>query len=48
MSGHVHILISIPPKYALLQVIGYIKGESAIHLARTYGGRKQNHAGQHF
>ena len=37
MSDHVHILISIPPKYAVSQVIGSIKGKSAIHLARTYG-----------
>ena len=48
MSDHVHILISIPPKYAVSQVVGYIKGKSAIHLARTYGDRKQNYAGQHF
>jgi putative transposase len=44
---HVHILISIPPKYAVLQVVGYIKGKSAVHLARTYGERKQNYVGQH-
>ena len=37
MSDHVHILISIPPNYAVSQVVGYIKGKSAIHLARTYG-----------
>jgi len=48
MSDHVHILISIPPKYAVSQVVGYIKGKSAIHLARTYGERKQNYVGQHF
>ena len=48
MSDHVHILISIPPKYAVSQVIGYIKGKSAIHLARVYGERKRNFIGQHF
>ena len=48
MIDHVHILISIPPKYAVSQVVGYIKGKSAIHLARTYGERKQNYVGQHF
>ena len=48
MSDHVHILISIPPKYAVSQVVGYIKGKSAIHLARTYGERKKNYLGQHF
>jgi putative transposase len=42
------MMISIPPKYAVAQVIGFIKGKSAIHLARVYGGRKQNFAGQNF
>ena len=47
-SDHVHMMIAIPPKYAVSQVIGYIKGKSAIHLARVYGGRKQSFVGQHF
>jgi len=38
MPDHVHLLLSIPPKYAVSQVAGYIKGKSAIHLARVYGG----------
>ena len=45
---HVHMMISIPPKYAVSQVVGFIKGKSAIHLARTYGERKRNFVGQHF
>jgi putative transposase len=45
---HVHMLISIPPKYAVAQVIGYIKGKSAIHIARTVGGRQRNFTGEHF
>ena len=48
MSDHVHIMISIPPKYAVAQVVGYIKGKSAIHIARTYTGRRRNFVGQHF
>ena len=48
MPDHVHIMISIPPKYAVSQVVGFIKGKSAIHLARVYGERKQNFVGQHF
>jgi REP-associated tyrosine transposase len=48
MADHVHMLVSIPPKYAVSEVVGYIKGKSAIHLARTYGERKQNFTGQHF
>ena len=45
---HVHMLLSIPPKEAVAQVLGYIKGKSAIHIARTYLGRRQNFTGQHF
>jgi len=45
---HVHMMIAIPPKYAVSQGIGYIKGKSAIHLARVYGERKRNFVGQHF
>ena len=48
MSDHVHMMLSIPPKYAVLQVVGFIKGKSAIHLARVYGERKRNFVGQHF
>ena len=48
MSDHVHMLIAIPPKYAVSQVVGYIKGKSTIHLARVYGERKRNFVGQHF
>jgi len=48
LSDHVHMLIAIPPKYAVAQVIGFIKGKSAIHLARVYGERKRNFVGQHF
>ncbi len=45
---HVHILISIPPKHAVSQVVGFVKGKSAIHIARVYLGRRQNFIGQHF
>ena len=48
MPDHVHVTISIPPKYAVSQVIGYVRGKSAIHLARVYGERKRNFVGQHF
>ena len=48
MRDHVHMLIAIPPKYAVSQVIGYIKGKSAIHIARTYAERRRNFVGQHF
>jgi putative transposase len=45
---HVHMLVSIPPKYAVSQVVGYIKGKSAIHIARTYAGCRRNFVGQNF
>lgn len=48
LTDHVHMLLAIPPKYAVAQVIGYIKGKRAIHLARVYGERKRNFVGQHF
>ena len=48
LPDHVHMLLSIPPKYAVSNVVGYIKGKSAIHLARVYGERKRNFAGQSF
>jgi len=48
MGDHVHILISIPPKYAVAQVVGFMKGKSAIHIARTYGGQRKNFVGQSF
>lgn len=39
MSDHVHMLIQVPPKYSVAQVIGYMKGKSAIYVARKYGER---------
>jgi len=45
---HVHILISIPPKYSVAQVVGFIKGKSSISIARTYMGRRKNYTGQKF
>jgi putative transposase len=48
MADHVHMLISIPPKFGVSEVVGFIKGKSAIHLARRYGERKRNFTGQSF
>jgi len=48
MSDHVHILISIPLKYSVAQVVGFIKGKSAIAIARNYLGRRKNFTGQRF
>jgi putative transposase len=47
LPDHVHMLLSIPPKYAVAQVVGYLKGKSAIHVARTFMGKKRNYLGQH-
>jgi putative transposase len=48
LADHVHMMISIPPKHSVSQVIGFIKGKSAIHLARVYGEKKRNFVGQSF
>jgi len=48
LPDHVHMMIAIPPKYAVSQVVGYIKGKSAIHVARQYGENRRNFVGQHF
>ena len=48
MPDHVHMLLSIPPKYAVSQVVGYIKGKSAIQIARRFLEVKRNFVGQHF
>jgi putative transposase len=48
MPDHIHMLVSIPPKYSVAQVVGFIKGKSAIQIARTFSGRKRNFTGQHF
>ena len=48
MGDHVHMLISIPPKYSVSQTIGFIKGKSAIHIARAYVGKRKNFRGQSF
>jgi putative transposase len=45
---HVHMLIMIPPKYAVSQVVGYLKGKSAIYIARTFGGKVRNFVGEQF
>ena len=48
MPDHVHMLLSIPPKYSVSQVVGFMKGKSAISIARTYMGRRRNFSGQSF
>jgi putative transposase len=45
---HVHMLLTIPPKDAVAPIVGFSKGKSAIHIARTFGGRRRNYTGQHF
>jgi putative transposase len=48
MADHVHMMISIPPKYSVAQVMGYIKGKTVIHIARVYAGRRRSFVGQQF
>ena len=47
-SDHIHVYIAIPPKFAVAQVVGYIKGKSAINIARQFGGRTRNFTGESF
>jgi putative transposase len=47
-ADHVHMPISMPPKYSVSPVMGFIKGQSAIAIARNYGGKRKNFVGQHF
>ena len=48
MPDHIHMLISIPPKYTVSNIIGYIKGKSAIYIARHYKGKQRNFSGERF
>ena len=48
MPGHVHMLLKAPPKHAVSRVMGFMKGKSAIHIARVHAGRRRNFVGRHF
>ncbi len=48
VQDHVHMLIQIPPKYAVSEIVGYLKGKAAIAVARQFGGRKRNFNGERF
>jgi putative transposase len=48
MPDHVHMLVEVPPKYAVSSVIGFLKGKSAIAIAREFGGKQRNYTGEHF
>ncbi len=48
IPDHIHMCISIPPKYAMPNVVGYIKGKSAIQIARKFGARQRNFTGENF
>ena len=48
MGDHVHMCVSIPPKYAVSKIVGYIKGKSAIMIARQFGKKVRNFRGENF
>ncbi len=48
MPDHIHMCIEVPPKHAVASVIGFLKGKSAIAIARQFGGRDRNFSGEHF
>jgi putative transposase len=47
-GDHIHMLISISPKYSVSEIVGYIKGKSAIVVARHFGNKKRNFNGEVF
>ena len=48
MADHVHMCIEIPPKFPVASIIGFMKGKSAIAIARQFGGKERNFTGEHF
>ena len=48
VPDHVHMCIKIPPKYAVASVIGFLKGKSALAIARQFSGKVRNLTGEHF
>ena len=48
MSDHVHLLLSVPPKFSIANTVGYVKGKSAIRIHRQFLGRERNFTGFHF
>ena len=42
LPDHVHRLLAIPPKYSVAQIVGFIQGKSAIHIARTFLWKRRN------
>ena len=48
MRDHVHMCIEIPPKHAVSSVVGFIKGKSALEIARKFGGKQRNFNGENF
>ena len=48
MFDHVHMLIEVPPKHKVSEVVGFLKGKSAIIIAREFGGKQRNFSGEHF
>ena len=48
VQDHIHMIVSIPPKYSVSHIVGYLKGKSAIAVARQFGGKKRNYNGESF
>ena len=48
LADHVHMCLEIPPKYAVASIIGFLKGKSAVAIARQFGGKWKNFTGEHF
>ena len=48
LPDHVHMCIEIPPKFAVASIVGFLKGKSAIAIAREFTGKDRNFTGEHF
>ena len=48
MRDHVHMCVEIPPKHAVSSVVRFIKGKSALEIARKFGGKQRNFNGENF
>ncbi len=48
LPDHVHLCLSIPPKYSVANTVGFLKGKSAIRIDRQYLGKQRNFTGFHF
>ena len=47
-KDHIHMLVSIPPKYSIAQIMGYLKGKSSLMIFEKYANLKYKYGNRHF